>query len=88
MLKYYNIIILNLNKLKCIVMFCNNYRKSKKTKLSYVSENTLNLSIVYSKCFHEYKKIFKEEQTIEILKILGLINNIEEYQKTYNHALR
>ena len=27
------------------------------------------------------KKIFKEEESIEILKILGLINNIEEYQK-------
>ena len=27
------------------------------------------------------KKIFKEEESIEILNILGLINNIEEYQK-------
>ena len=27
------------------------------------------------------KKIFKEEDPIEILKILGLINNGEEYQK-------
>ena len=31
------------------------------------------------------KKIF-EEESIEILKILGLINNTEEYQKIYNHA--
>ena len=31
-------------------------------------------------------KIFKEEESIEILKILGLINNIEEHQKIYNHA--
>ena len=31
------------------------------------------------------KKIFKEEST-EILKILGLITNIEEYQKIYNHV--
>ena len=30
-------------------------------------------------------KIFKEEESIEILKILGLITNIEEYQKIYNH---
>ena len=27
------------------------------------------------------KKIFKEEDSIEILKILGLTNNGEEYQK-------
>ena len=27
------------------------------------------------------KNIFKEEESIEILKILGLVNNIEEYQK-------
>ena len=31
------------------------------------------------------KKIFKEQESIEILKILGVINNPEEYQKTYNH---
>ena len=30
------------------------------------------------KCGHEYEKIFKEEQPIEILKIVGLINNIDE----------
>ena len=27
------------------------------------------------------KKISKEEKSIEILRILGLINDIEEYQK-------
>ena len=44
--------------------------------------------IVWSKCGHEYEKVFKEEKSIEILKILGLINNIEEYQKIYNHVWR
>ena len=34
------------------------------------------------------KKIFKEEKSIEILKSLGLINNIDKYQKIYNHARR
>ena len=29
-----------------------------------------------------------KEESIEILKILGLINNIEEYQKIYNHDWR
>ena len=57
---------------------CNKYRKYKKSKI-YIFKKTLSLSIVH-KCGHEYKKIFKEE-SIEILKILGLINNIEEYQK-------
>ena len=32
------------------------------------------------------KKIFKEEQSVEIFKNPGLINNIDEYQKIYNHA--
>ena len=33
------------------------------------------------------KKVFKEEK-IEILKIIDLIINIEEYQKIYNHEWR
>ena len=37
---------------------------------------TLVLSIIWSKCKNENEKIFKEEESIEILKILGLIENI------------
>ena len=66
--------------------YCNKYRKLEKTKRSYIFKKTLSLSIVYHKCGHEYKKIFKEEESVEILKILGFINNIEEYQKIYNHV--
>ena len=40
-------------------------------------KKTSGLSIVYSKCGHEYGKIFKEGESIELLKILG----IEEQQK-------
>ena len=58
----------------------NKYRKFKKTKI-YIKKNTLSISIVYTKCGHECEKIFQEEESIEILKTLGLINNIEEYQK-------
>ena len=58
----------------------NKYRKFKNPK------KALHLPIVYSKCGHEYEKIFKEEDSIEILKVLGLITNIEEYQKIYNHV--
>ena len=48
--------------------------------MSYIFKNPLRFSIVYSKCDHEYQKIFKEEESIEISKILGLTNNIEECQ--------
>ena len=65
---------------------CNKYRKFKETKISYNFKKTLNLSIIYSKSGHEYKIIIKEEKWIEILKILSLINNIEEYQKICNRA--
>ena len=40
---------------------CNKYRKFKNPRISYVFQKTLDLSIVYSKCGLEYKKIFKEE---------------------------
>ena len=65
---------------------CNKYRKSKKIKISYIFKKILSLSIVYSKCGHEYEKIFQEEESMKILKILGLITNIEEYNRIYNHV--
>ena len=64
----------------------NKYRRFKKLNYLMFFKKTLNLSIVYSKRGQEYKKIFKEEQSIGILNILGSINNIEEYQKIYNNA--
>ena len=51
---------------------CNKYRKFKKYKMFYISLKRLSPSIVYSKCDHEYKKIFREEST-EILIILALV---------------
>ena len=47
----------------------------------YSSKKIINISNVYIKCNHEHEKIFKERESIEILKILGLINIIEKYQK-------
>ena len=67
-------------------MFAINIENFKKTKTSNIFLKKLSLSIVYSNCGHEYAKIFKEEESVEILKILGLINNIEEYQKIHSHA--
>ena len=43
------------------------------------------ISIVCSKCGHEYEKIFKEGESVEILKVLGLIRNTEVYHKIYNY---
>ena len=47
----------------------NKYRKLKKPELSYLKRKTLDLSIVYGSCAHEYKEIFKEEDSIKILLI-------------------
>ena len=68
-----------MKKLHCII--CCRYRKFVKPKISYLLEKTLVLSIICSKCINADEKIFKEEDSIEIIKILGLINNIDKYQK-------
>ena len=50
-------------------MYCNVCNKQeilKKTKVSYIFKNPLRFSFVCSKCGHEYQKIFKEEESIEI----------------------
>ena len=67
-----------MKKLYCII--CGKYRKFEKPTISYLLEKTLILSIICSKCKNEDEKIFKEEESIEISKIIGLINNIEKYQ--------
>ena len=63
-----------MEKLFCVI--CDKDRKFEKPKISYLLEKTLVLSIICSKCKNEDEKIFKEEESIEILKILGLIENI------------
>ena len=62
-----------MKKLYCL--FCGKNRKIKNTKI-YILEKTLALSIICSKCKNEDHKIFKQEESIEMLKILGLIENI------------
>ena len=59
----------------CCVVF-GKYRKFKNSKTSYAFEKTLVLSIIFSKCKNEDEKVFKEEESIEKLKILGLIKSI------------
>ena len=63
-----------MKKLCCVI--CGEYRKFEKPEISYLLEKTLVLSIICSKGTNEDEKLFKEEEAIEILKILGLIENI------------
>ena len=49
-----------------------NLKKPRKNLL----EKTLVLPIICSKCKNEDEKLFKEEESIETLKILVLIGNI------------
>ena len=65
-------------------MYCNVCNKYKRLKYHIF----LSASIVYSKCDCEYETIFKEKEAIELLKILGSVNDIEKYQKICNHAWR
>ena len=44
--------------------------------MSYLVEKALVFSTIYSKCKNEVEKLFKEEESFEILKTLGLIKNI------------
>ena len=62
-----------MKKLYCVI--CGTYREIEKPKISYLLEKTLVLSIICNKSKNEGEKLFKEE-SIEILKILGLIENI------------
>ena len=57
-----------MKKLYCVI--CGRYRNFEKKKKSI-------LSIICRKCKNEEEKIFKEEELIEILKILYLIENIQ-----------
>ena len=61
---------------KSIVLFVVSIENSKTLKFHIFFKKTLYLSIICSECGNEDGKIFKEEEPIEILKILGLIKDI------------
>ena len=44
--------------------------------MSYLLVKTLVLSIIFRKNKNEDAKLFKEEESIDVLKTLGLIENI------------
>ena len=62
-----------MKKLYCVI--CGNYRKFEKPKISYLLGKVSALSIICSKCKIEDEKLFKEEESIEIL-ILDLFKTI------------
>ena len=62
-----------MNKLYCVIC---KYQKFERPKILYILEKTLVLSIICRKCMNKQEKIFKEEESIETSKILGLIENI------------
>ena len=63
-----------MKKLCCII--CGKYKKFEKPKISYLSEQTLVLSIICSKCNNNDEQLFKVEESMEILKTLRLIENV------------
>ena len=62
-----------MKKIYCVI--CGKYRKFKNPKISYIFGKTLVVSIICRKCENEDENIFKEE-SIKILKILGLFKNL------------
>ena len=52
------------------------FRKFGKPKISYILEKTLVFPIIWTKRKNGDEKLFKEEESIEILKVLSLIENI------------
>ena len=67
-----------MSKIFCIK--CKKYKKFIKPNTSYICYNTLLLSSICSKCGSEDEKVFMEKESVEILKVIGLINNIKKYQ--------
>ena len=58
--------------------FRNKYRKFKCPKASYIFKNTLVFSIACDKWGSNNSTIFKNEESIEILKTFGLTDSINE----------
>ena len=67
-----------MKKICCIK--CNKYRKFKNLKLPYILDIKLFVFIICDKCGSNNEKTFKEEESIEILKFLLSIKDMEHYQ--------
>ena len=58
----------NINGIKC-----NKFRKFKNPKISNVLDKSLVFSVICDKCSSKDEKIFKEKESVDILKTLSLI---------------
>ena len=55
---------------KSMIYYLQQVQKIQYSRKSYIFEKTLVLSIICSKCNNKDENIFKEEESIEIVKIL------------------
>ena len=79
-LKHFQQILKRFKRKKSIVLFLVNIENLKPLKDRIILKKTLAFSIIYSKCSNEDKKIFENEESIEIVKLLHLTINIEVQQ--------
>ena len=49
---------------------CEKYRKFLNSKIPHIFDKTLVLSIIYSECGNNNNRIFKEEESVEIMNML------------------
>ena len=66
---------------KKVKMYCSKKRKFEKPTMSYIFLKALSPLVVFSKCDHEYEKLFIEEESYQILTFQGLNDDMEEYKK-------
>ena len=71
-----------MENLYCVI--CNKYRKFENPKILYLLEKTLVLSLIFNKCQNKNEKLFKEEESIEIMKIHNYFKNMSEENKVKN----
>ena len=67
---------IDLRKVRMRKIYCTKgkkYKEFKNPKISFICDKTLFHSSICSRCGSEDKKIFKVEESIEVLKILSLI---------------
>ena len=62
-----------MKKIYCVI--CSTCRKVRSPNISYILEKTF-FSIICTKCKNENEEVFKTEESTEMLKFLGLIENI------------
>ena len=67
-----------MRKIYCIK--CKKYKEFIKPKISNICYKTLFLSGICNKWGSDDEKIFMEQESIDILKVLGLINNVGKHQ--------